>query len=293
MTNKGKMIRAMTRDGCVRALIADTTAVVGEAVSIHRTMPTASAALGRTLTAASLMGSLLKDADNSLTLSFKGDGPAGSVLAVSDYAGNVRGYITNPAVDLPLKSDGKLDVAGAVGRGVLLVLRDLGMGEPYIGQTPIVSGEIAEDIAYYFANSEQVPTVCALGVLVGRDYGCDAAGGLLVQFMPGCGGDIAERLERSAEGLPHITSMLTGGMSLTDILDRALDGMEYDVFDELNIEYRCTCSRERMEQALASLGKKELSDMIREDNGAEISCHFCNKTYKFDAGQLGDMMERS
>ncbi|MHC1694728.1 MAG: Hsp33 family molecular chaperone HslO [Eubacteriales bacterium] len=290
MSKTGTMLRAMTRDGYVRALVADTTEIVKQAIDIHHTMPTASAALGRVLTAASLMGSLLKDTDNSLTLSFKGDGIAGGILAVSDYAGNVRGYITNPAADLPLNSKGKLDVAGIVGKGVLLVLRELGTGEPYIGQTPIVSGEIAEDIASYFVNSEQLPTVCGLGVLVGRDYSCDAAGGLLVQLLPGYDESVVSRLEQSARDLPQITSMLSQGMSLTDILDKALGGMEYDVFDELDIEYRCTCSRERMEKALISLGKEELSSMIEEDGGAEISCHFCNKSYSFDGEQLRGMM---
>ena len=257
----------MTKDGSARAFVIDSREIVNDAIKYHGTTPTASALLGRTLTAASIMGSLLKDKGNSLTINIRGDGPAGSVIAVSDYAGNVKGYIKNPIVDIPKKPNGKLDVSGAIGHGTLSITKDIGLKEPYSGTIYLVSGEIAEDITQYFATSEQTPTLCALGVLVDRDYTCLAAGGVLVSLLPMADEDTISK----------------------QVMDIALDGIEYDVFDELDVGYVCDCSRERCARALFSLGKKEIEGILAEcrDDGKpeeiDMECHFCDKKYKFTA----------
>ena len=283
----GKLIRCITSDGSVAALAADSTDVVGKAEKIHVTSAVTTAALGRLLTAASLMGSNMKGTDDSLTLKVNGGGPSGSVIAVADSGGNVRGYVQNPIVEIPLNKYGKLDVGGAVGKdGYLTVMKDLGLKEPYIGQVPLVSGEIAEDITSYYAVSEQIPTVCALGVLVDRDLSVKAAGGFLIQLLPMAGESVIERLESNIEKLPSVTSMLSGGMGPMDILNRAMEGFELEVLDETDIAYRCNCSRERVERALVSIGKKELQKIADEDEVTELSCHFCNKKYSFSNGDV-------
>ncbi len=278
------IIRAMTRDGSARAVVMDSRDIVERARILHGTTPTASAALGRTLTAASLMGSLMGNADDLLTLRFKGDGNGGTVLASSDYLGNVRGFIQHPDVDLPLKSNGKLDVAACVGSGQLYVLRDLGDSEPYVGISNIVSGEIAEDIASYYANSEQIPTICALGVLVDTDYSIQTAGGVLIQLLPFADESIIDVLEKNIEALPPLTTMLKT-MKPEEIMAEFLKGIEFDLFDSMDCGYVCTCSKERTSNALATLGKKELESLI-EDGGAELSCQFCDKKYKFSVSDL-------
>ncbi len=283
------IVRAMTRDGSARAVVIDAKSIVERAREIHSTSPTATAALGRTLTAASMIGSLMGNSDDLLTLRFKGDGNGGTIVATSDYLGNVRGFIQNPNVDLPLKSNGKLDVAGCVGAGQLYVLRDLGESEPYVGISDIVSGEIAEDIAAYYAKSEQIPTLCALGVLIGVDYSVETAGGVLIQLLPNADEGIIDILEQNAAKLPPLTTMLKS-MTPEEVLAEFLKGIEYDVFDKMDCEYLCTCSRERTANALMSLGKKELEEMIA-DGGAELSCQFCDKKYKFSASDLRELVK--
>lgn len=279
--NQSKILRAMSRDGSARIFVINSTDIVNEAIRYHHTAPTASAALGRTLTAASLMGTLLKEKTDTMTLRFQGNGPAGTVLAVSDYYGNVKGYIQNPDVDLPLKSNGKLNVGAAIGRGSMMVSRDLGMKEPYNSQVPIVSGEIAEDVTSYFANSEQTPTLCALGVLVDVDYSCKGAGGVLIQLLPFADDKTVDLLERNAQFLASVSSYFADGKSNEDILKIAFQDIPYDLFDEIDVDYLCDCSRERTARALLAVGKKEVDDILAEQGQVEICCHFCDKKYVF------------
>ena len=280
-----RVIRAITRDGSARALIADTRDTVNEAIKIHGTEPTASAALGRVLTARSMMGTLLGEEEDMLTVRFKGDGEGGSVVASSDWKGNVRGFIQNPACDLPLRPDGKHNVGCCIGKGLMYVLRDTGGEEPYVGIANIVSGEVAEDIASYYANSEQVPTVCALGVLVDRDRTCAYSGGALIQLLPFADPSVTEQLEKNASSAPPITKMLAE-KTLEEILAVYLEGIEYDVFDEIQNGYECNCSRERTDRALISLGKKELTDIYESDEQTEMTCQFCGRKYTYTKDEI-------
>lgn len=282
----------MTSDGSARAFVINSTDIVNEAVRIHSTAPTATALLGRVLTATSLIGSTLNEEQNTLTLTVESMGEAGRVVAVSDYMGNVRGYIQNPMADLPLREDGKLDVGGIVGGGMLSVIRDEGGSEPTVGSVELVSGEIAIDVAKYFAVSEQVPTLCALGVLVDRDYTCKAAGGLIVQLLPFADEETVNLIERNSKDLGNISAMVDSGMSNEDILKVAFCDIPFDVFDEYEVGYRCTCSRERTGEAVKSIGESELLKLFDEqlaDNGNDyltVECRFCDKVYKFTKEDL-------
>lgn len=287
----GKMIKALSGNGKVICYCLDSTDMCARAEQIHRTSATVTAAIGRLLTAASMMGAMLPEEDNSVTLRLKGDGDIGSVIAVAEGTGNSRAYVENPIVELPLNQYGKLDVAGAVGRqGVLYVMKDLGMDEPVIGNTPIVSGEIAEDITHYFVLSEQIPTVCALGVLVNTDLTVLSAGGFIAQLLPGAEeGDIG-RLEKAIGGLPAVTKMIQDGMTAQDIAFKVLEGCEPKILEERTVEYRCDCSRSRVERALISLGRQELEKMEREEKVVEADCHFCNKKYRFNSEEIQTLL---
>ena len=288
----GKLFRTITSDGLVMATAVDTTDIVARAEQIHCTSAVATAALGRLLTAAAMMGNMLKGADNTITLRISGDGPLGSLIAVSDSNGDVRGYVTNPTTELPLNSKGKLDVGGAVGKGSLYVLKDLGMKEPYNGLVPLVSGEIAEDITSYYATSEQIPTVCALGVLVNPDLTVKSAGGFIIQLLPAAGDDTAELVEKGLENLQSVTTMLSSVKSPLDMIKLALKEFEVETLYEQDIYYKCNCSEERVKTALVSLGQKELDDMASEMSEIEVKCHFCEKTYKFSPEEIIKMSKK-
>lgn len=286
-----ELVRMISVDGTLTVMAVDSTDMINRMERIHQTSAVTSAALGRLLTAASMMGAVLKGADNSVTLRINGDGPAGSVIAVSDYSGNVRGYVSNPVVEIPLNDKGKLDVAGAVGtNGTLTVMKDLGMKEPYIGQIPIVSGEIAEDITSYYATSEQTPTVCALGVLVNPDLSIKAAGGFMIQLLPTAMDDTIDMVEECIKGIPSVTQMLTDGMTPEEICRSVLKLFQLDMLDSSSPEYKCNCSKERVSKALLTLSKDDLKEMAG-DPVTEISCHFCDKKYRFTPAEILKLAE--
>ena len=286
-----QLIRAISKDGCVKATAVSTRSLTERARQIHKTLPVATAALGRTLAAASMMGNALKEDGASVTLQIKGGGPLGTLLAVSDNQGNVRGTVDNPAVDLPLRPDGKLDVGAAVGRdGTLTVIRDLNMKEPYVGSVGLLGGEIAEDLAAYFVESEQIPTACGLGVLVDRDQSVLAAGGYLIQLLPGAGEDTIAKVEGSILAAGAVTNLLRDDPDPEAMLRRALSDFDLEILEKSPIEYRCYCSRDRMERALISLGAEELRAMIDEQGGADLSCRFCDSVQHFSKGDLKAMV---
>lgn len=287
----GKIVRYITDDGSAFVIAADTTDVVARAEQIHKTSAVNTAALGRLMTAASMMGDMLKGKDDSITLRLNGGGPAGSVIAVSDSDGNVRGYVQNPVVEIPLNEAGKLDVKGTVGtNGYLFVMKDIGLNEPYVGQTQIVSGEIAEDITNYYATSEQTPTVCALGVLVNPDLTVAAAGGFMIQLLPGCPEEMIDKIEYAMQDIEPVTTMLSNGMSPDDIAKRALKNISIDKLDESKIEYRCNCSKERVEAALISTGRESLEEMAASDKDTCVECHFCDRVYKFTPDDIKKLL---
>ena len=282
-----RIIRAITSDGLVQAAAICSRDLTERARQIHKPLPVATAALGRALSGASLMGNALKGRGASLTLQIKGGGPLGTVLAVSDPEGNIRGYVTNPQVDLPLRADGKLDVGRAVGsEGTITVIKDLHMKEPYVGTVDLLGGEIAEDIAGYFVESEQIPTACALGVLVDRDQSVKSAGGYLIQLMPGAGEDTIARVEGGVMAAGNVSAMLERDPDPEHMLRTVLSDFEVKILESDPVEYRCACSRERVERALISLGKGELESMLREQGGCELTCQFCDSVYRFTVQDL-------
>ena len=285
------IIRAITADGSVKAVAITGRDLVERARNIHTLLPVATAALGRTLMAASLMGDAMKIDGSSLTLQIKGGGPLGTILAVSDEAGNVRGYVQNPHVELMEKAPGKLDVGRAVGEtGSLTVIKDLGMKEPYVGTIDLLSGEIADDIAAYFVESEQIPTACALGVLVGTDQSVTSAGGYLIQLLPGAGEDIITKIEAGVQRVGSVSHALEGGLDGAGLLRAVLSDFDLEILETHPVEYRCYCSRDRVTRALISMGREELSSLIQEQGQAELTCQFCDQIYRYSKEDLEEIL---
>ena len=287
---EGTLLTALTRDGGARLLFADTTQIVAYAALRHKTSRTVTAALGRCLTAAAIMGGTLKDGQGSVTLRINGGGPAGSFTCVSDALGNVRGCCEDPGVELPPNAQGKLDVGGVVGRsGDLYVVRDYGFGEPYVGYTQLVSGEIAEDVTSYYAVSEQIPTVCALGVRVRPEGGLKGAGGFLLQLLPGAAEELADILQSRVEVLPSLSALIGEGKTGEEIAAMVFGDIPFDVLETKSIRYRCSCSRERYRSAIKSVGIRELRDMRDSGQEAEVICRFCGERYVFPPAELAEM----
>ena len=289
---KDQLVRAMTKDGFVNAVAVTTTGIVERARQIHKTLPTATAALGRLLTAASMMGNMQKVDDGSITLQLKGGGPLGRLLAVSDAKGNVRGWVENPQISMLEKAPGKLDVGAAVGSdGTLTVIRDLRMKEPYIGTIDLVSGEIAEDITAYFAQSEQIPTACALGVLVGKDQSVTAAGGYIIQLLPGAPDDIIDKIESGIQNAGAVSRLLAAGMDGQVVLETVLHGFDLEILETQPVEYRCYCSRDRVTRTLISLGRTELQSIVDDGKDIHIDCQFCDKIYDYTPDQVRQILK--
>lgn len=289
MTNE--IVRAITVDGLVKAAAITGRDIVERARNIHKLLPTATAALGRTLMGASLMGDMLKEEKGALTLQIKGGGPLGTILAVSDHQGNVRGYVQNPQVELMEQRPGKLDVGRAVGTdGTLTVIKDIGLKEPYVGSIGLFSGEIADDLAMYFVESEQIPTACALGVLVGLDQSVTAAGGYIIQLLPGAGEELISKIEAGVHSLGPVSSALAGGLDGEGLLRTVLNSFDLDILEKHPVEYRCCCSRERVSRALISMGRKDLTELIQEQGRAELTCQFCDRVYRFSREELEQLL---
>ncbi len=283
----GKLIRCITSDGAVMVSAVDSTDIVAYAEQTHKTSAVATAALGRMLTAASMMGNMLKGKDDTISLKIDGGGPLGAVTVAADSTGNVRGYVTNPIVEIPLKPNGKLDVSAAVGRdGSLFVVKDLGLKEPYNGFVPIVSGEIAEDITSYYATSEQIPTVCALGVLVNPDLTVKKSGGYILQLLPFTEDEIIEKIENNLARVKPVTQLLDEGKDIEDIVRDVLQGFDVEVIYEEKVAYKCKCSRKKVEATLKSIAPEELESMCADLPQIEVKCHFCNTDYIFSKEEI-------
>ncbi len=287
-----KRIRAIAKDAAIQITAVTSIETVERARQIHQTLPTATAALGRVLTICSIIGSQLKVDDGSVTIQFKGNGPLGSVVCVSDSEGNVRGYLQNPACDLPLRPDGKLNVGAGIGQGYLMVIKDIGLKDPVTGTTVLVNGEIAEDITRYFVESEQIPSACALGVLVGTEQQVKQAGGYLVQLMPGYTESDIDKLEENIKNAGAMTAMLEAGMTLEQIVYKVLDGFDVEILEKSEFEYRCNCSRDKVIRALISMGRKELTELMNEQKNTEITCQFCDKVYSFTSDEIGELLNK-
>lgn len=281
-----RIVRTISKDASVVCSAIDGMDIVSRIEQIHKSSAVVTAALGRLAMGTSLLGFGLKDKDDTITLRIDGNGPAGLLVCVSDSYGNVRAYVQNPVVEIPLNDVGKLDVRGAVGtEGTISVIKDMGLKEPYCGQVPLVSGEIAEDITNYLATSEQVPSVCALGVLVNPDLTVKCAGGFLIQLLPFAPESAIEQIEKNIKDMNSVTKMIEDGMSTEEIALKALEGLEPNVLDDFEVNYKCTCSRERTENVLSSLGKQQLEELA-EDGGTEVKCNFCEKSYKFTKDEI-------
>lgn len=286
-----RLVKAISEDGSFKVSAICSRALVERARQIHHTSPVATAALGRALSGASLMGSALKGCGESVTLQIRGDGPLGSILAVSDSEGNVRGYVQEPGVELPLRADGKLDVGGAVGHGTLTVIKDLNLKEPYVGTVDLLGGEIAEDIAAYFVESEQIPSACGLGVLVDRDRSVLAAGGYLLQLLPGADDSVIDRIERGVCAAPSVTAILREDPDPANLLRTVLPEFKLEILETSPVEYRCGCSHDRTRRALLSLGADELEAILREQGQAELTCQFCDRVHRFSGEELRGMID--
>ncbi len=288
-----QIVRGIAADGYVKVVGITTTGIVERARQMHKTLPMATAALGRVLTAASMMGNMQKTEEGSLTLQIKGGGPLGTILAVSDWEGNVRGFVENPGVALAEKYQGKLDVGSAVGNdGTMTVIRDLRMKDPYIGKVPLVSGEIAEDVSSYYVQSEQIPTACALGVLLNRDQSVQAAGGYLIQLLPGAPDNIVDQIEQSIQTIGNVTAVLDAGATAEQLLQMLFIGMDLKILETTEISYRCYCSRDRVEATLLSLGVTELEQIIEDKETIEVGCQFCDTEYKFTPEDVAELLRK-
>ena len=289
-----EIVRVISKDAPIKAMAITGTALVERARQIHDAWPVATAALGRLLMAASMMGDMLKEEKGSVTLRVRGGGPLGRLTAVSDSEGNVRGYVQNPAVDVPRKAHAKLDVGAAVGSdGELTVIKDMGMKEPYVGSVQLVGGEIAEDIAAYYVESEQIPTACALGVLIAPDQSVQVAGGYLIQLMPGADEAVISAVERGIAQVGAVTAALDRGDDALELLRQVLSDFELEILETAPVEYRCYCSRERVSRALISMGRDELEKLIAEQHGAELTCQFCDRVYQFTEEELQSLLDEA
>lgn len=287
------MVRATAADAQIRAFAATTRGIAETARGLHNTSPVVTAGLGRLLTAGAMMGSMLKGESDLLTLQVKGDGPIHGMTVTADASGHVKGYADVPDVILPANAKGKLDVGGAVGGGTLSVIRDFGLKEPYVGQTALQTGEIGDDLTYYFATSEQVPSSVGLGVLMEKNNTVKCAGGFIIQLMPFASEEVVSQLERNLANVTSVTSLLDQGMSPEGMLKRVLDGFDVEFTDKMTCSFVCSCSRQRVEKALISIGKKEIREMIAENKPIEVNCHFCNKNYAFDVDALQEIERKS
>lgn len=289
---KDYIVRATAGNGQIRAFAATTQNLVEEARQRHNTSPVATAALGRLLTAGTMMGSMMKNDSDVLTIQIKGDGPIGGLTVTADVNGNVKGYVENPDVILPPKN-GKLDVGGAIGIGLLNIIKDMGLKEPYVGQTILVTSEIAEDLTYYFANSEQVPSSVGLGVLMNKDNTVRCAGGFIVQVMPFVTDEVVTKLEKNIKKISSVTSMLDDGCTPEQMLEHVLDDLDMVVTDTLPAAFKCNCAHERIEKAIISIGKKDIQEMIDEGKEVEVKCHFCNTAYTFSVDELKEILKQA
>lgn len=290
----GYILRAIDETETIKISAAITTDVVEEAAKIHKLSKTTSAALGRVLTAAAIIGSWQKNEKDSITLSINGDGPAGKIVATCKNDGYVKGYVTNPGADLPTReADGKIDVAGIVGEGNLTLVMDTGMKKPYTGTVNLTTGEIAEDLAVYFLQSDQVPSAVGLGVLVDVDYSIKAAGGFIIQLMPDATEEQISKLEENLKGLPSVTSILDEYHDAEKLIEILMKDIDFKILEKREITYKCNCSREKVEDAIVSVGPKEIEEILREDKKAEVSCYFCDKVYDFDESDLERMLKKA
>lgn len=287
------IVRATAAEGQIRAFAATTRDVVEEARQHHNTSPVATAALGRLLTGGVMMGTMMKNDTDILTVQIKGGGPIGGITVTADACGNVKGYPDNPEVLIPARKDGKLDVAGAVGVGIMNVIKDMGLKEPYCGQTVLQTSEIAEDLTYYFATSEQVPSSVGLGVLMNKNNTVKQAGGFIVQVMPFATEEAIDTLEKNISEISSVTAMLDEGMSPEDILNKVMEGLDVEFTDTIPAKFYCNCSKERVEKAVVSVGKKEIQSMIDDNEPIEVKCHFCNSAYKFSVEELKELLKKS
>ena len=290
---KDYLIRATAANGQVRAFGVTSRELTETAKNAHDTSPVATAALGRLMSAAVMMGADLKGENDLLTLRMEGDGPMGGLLATADSHGNVKGYAFHPEVLLPPNAKGKLDVGGALGAGMLSVVKDIGLKEPYVGQTNLVSGEIAEDLTYYYATSEQIPCSIALGVLMNKDNTVRQAGGFMIQLLPGASDELIDRLEERLGELPSITALLDAGKTPEEILSGLLGNFDLEILEKKPVQFHCDCSRERVERAIVSIGKKEIREMIEEGKPIEAGCQFCNKKYSFSVEELEELLQKA
>lgn len=283
------MVRATAANAQIRAFACTTRETVETARAAHNTSPVVTAALGRLLSAGVMMGSMLKGDDELITLQIKGDGPIGGLTVTADRNGHAKGYANVPDVILPANAQGKLDVGGAVGAGVLSVIRDMGLKDPYVGQTDLQTGEIAEDLTYYFATSEQIPSAVGLGVLVDKDCTVRQAGGFIIQLMPFTPDEVVDALEKRISEIPSVTQMLEEGLTPEQILERILGDFGLEFTDTIPAAFQCDCSKERVARAIATLSKKDLDDIIKDGEAIEVKCQFCNKAYHFDVDELKEM----